>query len=120
MDKGVEGFVLTAHRLIHVSRRGPRRRAIAALLLLTREPGQATIGNPESVRRNLVGALRLLRDNRTLPALMCLAAITEVFGFTHESVLPVFARDDLGIGPVGLGAMSASDRAAASSACSCF
>jgi hypothetical protein len=38
---------------------------------------------------------------------MGLAAITEVFGWTHQSLLPVFARDILGIGAVGLGVMGA-------------
>ena len=79
----------------------------AALLILTREPGQAAIRVPESVGRNLLGSFRLVRDNRTLLILMCLAAITEVFGFTHQSLLPVLARDVLGTGAVGLGVMSA-------------
>ena len=38
---------------------------------------------------------------------MILAAITEIFGFTHQSLLPVFAKDELGVGSVGLGIMSA-------------
>jgi len=79
----------------------------AGVLVLTRHSGQAAIRVPESVGRNLVGSFRLLRDNRTLLILMGLAAITEVFGWTHQSLLPVFARDILGIGAVGLGVMGA-------------
>ncbi len=79
----------------------------ATVLLLTRHQGQSAIEKPESVGRNLLGALRLLRDNRTLLILMFLAASTEVFGFTHQSLLPVLARDELGVGSVGLGVMSA-------------
>jgi MFS family permease len=79
----------------------------SALLLLTRDPGQAAVREIESVGRNLIGSFKLLRDNRTLLILMCLAAITEVFGFTHQSLLPVFARDVLGMGAVGLGVLSA-------------
>ena len=79
----------------------------AAILVLATEAGQAAVRKPESVVRTLLGSFRLLRDNRTLLILMCLAAITEVFGFTHQSLLPVFARDVLGIGAIGLGVMSA-------------
>ena len=38
---------------------------------------------------------------------MVLASITEVFGFTHMTLLPVFAKEVLGVGPVGLGFMTA-------------
>jgi hypothetical protein len=38
---------------------------------------------------------------------MCLSSVIEVFGFTHMTLLPVFAKDILGVGPVGLGYLSA-------------
>ena len=38
---------------------------------------------------------------------MMLASITEVFGFTHMTLLPVFAKEVLGVGSVGLGFMTA-------------
>ena len=59
------------------------------------------------VFENLVGWVRLIRQNRVLLALMYLAAVTEIFGFTHQSAMPVFAREVLGVGSVGLGVMSA-------------
>lgn len=78
----------------------------AAMLLRTRDAGQAAVRTSESVIQNLVACLRIIRDNRALLTLMLLAAITEILGFTHESLLPVFA-DELGVGSVGLGLMSA-------------
>ena len=78
----------------------------AAMLLRTRDAGQAAVRTAESVIQNLVACLRIIRENRALLTLMLLAAITEIFGFTHESLLPVFA-DELGVGSVGLGLMSA-------------
>ena len=57
--------------------------------------------------RSLLGYIRLVRQNRTLMTLMLLAAATEIFGFSHMSLLPVFARDILGVGAVGLGIMTA-------------
>ena len=79
----------------------------AVILLWTREAGQAAVRTPQSVMQNLLGYVGLLRDNRVLLTLMVLAAVTEVFGFTHQSLLPVFARDELGVGSLGLGFMSA-------------
>lgn len=78
----------------------------AAMLLRTRDAGQAAVRTSESVVQNFVACLKIIRDNRALLTLMLLAAITEILGFTHESLLPVFA-DELGVGSVGLGLMSA-------------
>ncbi len=75
------------------------------VLLMTREPGQLALTQRQSVLRNLAGYVEQLRHNRTLLILMFLAAFTEVFGFTHQTVLPVFARDVLDVGSIGLGLM---------------
>ena len=61
----------------------------------------------QSVVRNLVDYVRIMRQNRILVTLMILAGVTELFGFTHMSLLPVIAKDVLGLGPVGLGVMTA-------------
>ena len=63
-------------------------------------------GQRESVSRNLFQYVRMMRHNRTLVALMSLAAVMELFGFTHMSLLPVLAKDVLGLGPVGLGVLT--------------
>ena len=81
--------------------------ASAAVLLATRHEGQAALTHREPVLQNLRGYVRLIRQNRTLLILMFLAATTEIFGFTHGTLLPVLARDVLGVGSVGLGFMSA-------------
>ena len=79
--------------------------AASVILLATREVGQAALTRRESVLQNLRGYIHLIRTNRTLLILMFLASTTEIFGFTHHSLLPVFARDALGVGPLGLGIM---------------
>ena len=79
----------------------------AALMLTVRSAGQAAPVNRQPVLKNLAGYVQILRENRILRAMMFMTAITEVFGFTHQSVLPVFARDVLGVGAAGLGVMSA-------------
>ncbi len=77
------------------------------VLMWTREPGQAAVRTTQSVIQNLIGYAQILRTNRILLTLMVLAGVTEIFGFTHQSLLPVFAKDILGVGAVGLGVMSA-------------
>jgi hypothetical protein len=82
--------------------------ALSALMLLaTRDVGQAALTQRESVLTNLTEYVRILRQNRTLRFLLFLTAATEIFGFSHQTVLPVFARDVLGVGAVGLGVMTA-------------
>ena len=75
----------------------------AAMLLRTREAGQAAARTSGTVAENLAASFGIIRANGTLFTLMLLAAVTEIFGFTHESLLPVFAKDVLGVGAVGLG-----------------
>ena len=76
-------------------------------LMWTRESGQAAARTTQSVVQNLVGYVEILRTNRILLTLMILAGVTEILGFTHQSLLPVFAKDVLGVGAFGLGIMSA-------------
>ena len=85
--------------------------AAVAVLLATRDPGQAGTLQRESVVRNLVGYVEILRYNRTLMILMILTATTEILGFTHMTLLPVFAKDVLGVGALGLGFMTAARQA---------
>ena len=79
----------------------------ATLMLTMRSAGQAAPAKRESVLQNLAGYAQVLRQNHILRSMMFMTAITEVFGFTHQSVLPVFARDVLEVGATGFGLMSA-------------
>ncbi len=72
------------------------------LLVIGRSVG-AVQPQREPVLRNLVGYIRFLKENRVVMVLMCLTSITEVLGFTHMTLLPVFAKDVLHVGPAGLG-----------------
>ena len=79
----------------------------AAVLLVIGRSARTAQPQREPVLQNLAGYIRFLSQNRTLLVLMCLASITEVFGFTHMTLLPVFAKEVLGVGPVGLGYLTA-------------
>ena len=81
---------------------------LSALATLTiRDPGRSIRPAAASVLQNLAGYVRLLRNYRLLLVLMLLTAATEILGFTHMTLLPVFAKEVLHVGPTGLGVMTA-------------
>ncbi|MEO2004865.1 MAG: MFS transporter [Candidatus Poribacteria bacterium] len=53
-----------------------------------------------------IGALVALTSRPTVRALLLIAFVVEIFGFAFGSVMPVMARDALGVGARGLGALS--------------
>ena len=80
--------------------------SVVSLLPISTQRG-VPVGQRPSVTRNLADYVGIMRTNRILVTLMGLAALTEIFGFTHMSLLPVIAKDVLGLGPIGLGVMTA-------------
>ncbi|MYC34666.1 MAG: MFS transporter [Chloroflexi bacterium] len=83
----------------------------AAATLAIANPGRSLCTSAESVLQNLVGYARLMREHRLMIVLMALTATTEVLGFTHMTLLPVFAKEVLHVGPTGLGVMTAGRQA---------
>ena len=82
--------------------------ASGGFALFIRTPSAAArAGPPQPVVRVLAGYLGIMRRNRTLVTLMALAGVTEMFGFTHMSLLPVIAKEVLGLGALGLGLLTA-------------
>ena len=79
----------------------------ALATLAIRDPGRSIRPAASSVLQNLTGYVRLLGNYRLLLALMVLTALTEILGFTHMTLLPVFAKEVLHVGPAGLGVMTA-------------
>jgi MFS family permease len=61
----------------------------------------------DSAWRSVVDFLGVVRHHRVLPLLIGLTAAGEALGFSHQALLPSLARDVLGVGPTGLGAMTA-------------
>ena len=83
----------------------------AGATLAIANPGRSLRTSAESVLHNLTGYARLMREHRLMIVLMALTATTEVLGFTHMTLLPVFAKDVLRVGPTGLGVMTAGRQA---------
>ena len=83
----------------------------AAATMAISNPGRSMRPTAASVLQSLAGYVRLLRNYRLLLVIMILTAATEVLGFTHITLLPVFAKEVLHVGPTGLGIMTAGRQA---------
>ena len=105
---------LTAGALIDLAGPGWQFVAVACCYLSSvlatlaiANPGRAARASVQSVLSNLTGYIGLVRQYPTLLVLMVLTAVTEVFGFTHMTLLPVFAKEVVHVGATGLGIMTA-------------
>ena len=83
----------------------------AMATLAIANPGRSVRAASETVLQNLAGYITLVRNQRLILVLMFLTATTEVLGFTHMTLLPVFAKEVLQVGPTGLGVMTAGRQA---------
>jgi hypothetical protein len=79
----------------------------AAALVAASSPARAKPAAPDSLWRSVVGFATAMRTERSLLVLMMLTAGAEILGFSHQALLPSLARDVLGAGPEGLGALNA-------------
>jgi len=73
--------------------------------------------NMDSISRSLwhhfAEVLKIIRNNRVVSTLSIMAIICEIFGFSFLALLPIFARDVLKVGPLGLGWLTTSQSAGA-------
>src|SRR5688572_29788582 len=75
------------------------------VLFWIRVPAREREGPPTSFGADLLEGLRFVASRRPLVLLLLLTAVTSVFGRSFGQLMPVFARDVLGVGPDGLGLM---------------
>jgi len=57
--------------------------------------------------RNIVEGIQIVRNNRIILSLLILTASCEMFGFSFPVLVPVFARDILSVGAIGMGMINA-------------
>lgn len=77
---------------------------IAALLALWARialPAQSTVH--EGVLQSLIAGLKYIRSEPTLRAVMLVTIITNFFGFSYASMVPVIGRDSLSLSPGQVG-----------------
>ena len=79
----------------------------AFALYYLRQAGQAAPMEREPMLDNILNYFRALRDNRVMLSLMISTAAAETFGFSHQVMLPILAQEVLGVGPAGLGLLTA-------------
>jgi MFS family permease len=78
--------------------------ALLKLMPLTRRP-RAVASEP--MFRYLGDALHAIRSSQALLGVLAISALMNVLVFPYQQLLPVFARDELNVDAVGLGALSA-------------
>ena len=86
----------------------------AALLLVGLVLATLPLSSPAEFGRveaslwsNLMDGFRFVRGDRTVSVLLLLAAVPAIFLLNYMALLPLFARDILGIGAGGLGLLTA-------------
>ena len=72
-----------------------------------REAGAAAPLVREPILENLLNYFRALKNNRAMLSLIISTAGAEVLGFSHQVMLPILAREVLGVGALGLGLLTA-------------
>lgn len=81
--------------------------ALGTLTTLTRHPIPRTNMRPTARPWTLIGhGLRYVRHNQTILAVLLITLVMNFWIFPYVTLLPVFARDVLHQGPVGLGMLS--------------
>ncbi len=77
---------------------------IVCLGLMRARPAAASGEKQESPLESVRGGFNFIRDNTAILGLMAMDTCVQFFG-AYRSMMPVFARDILAVGPAGLGAL---------------
>ena len=83
--------------------------AIVAAYLAMRLPATPPRETRHSMWHETIEALRYVRSNRTLRAIISLVTVVSLFGWPYSVLLPVFARDVLCVGVKGYGFLMAAN-----------
>ena len=78
-----------------------------AIMFRLRHAGSAAPVSREPIFENLVNYFRALKNNRVMLSLIISTAGAEILGFSHQVMLPILAREVLGVGAFGLGLLTA-------------
>lgn len=77
--------------------------AVAIALVAMRIPARALSANRTSLKASLIDNVRYIRRERFILAAIGVIVIVNLFVVPYQTLLPVFARDILQAGPMGLG-----------------
>ena len=76
------------------------------ILLNVRTPGEFRGDQSDSFIDSMTNYFKLLKNNSILITLMILVSMSEIFGFTHMTLVPIFSKDVLYLGAFGLGVLT--------------
>ena len=76
------------------------------ILLNVRTPGEFRGDQSDSFIDSMTNYFKLLKNHSILITLMILVSMSEIFGFTHMTLVPVFSKDVLYLGAFGLGVLT--------------
>ncbi len=79
---------------------------VATMVWMTRIPPMARASREVSVFRNLTEGATYIWHHPTLRSQMTLALVPVVIAMPYASLMPIFAKDVLGVGPEGFGLLS--------------
>ncbi len=87
---------------------------VAILLLLRISPvSKVSTAVIQSIWRSLAQGFNYVRTKQAMIAVLAVTVVMNAFFFPYIQLLPIFARDVLGVGPKGLGVLAASPPAGA-------
>ena len=77
------------------------------VMLRLRHAGSSAPVNREPILENLLNYFQALKENRVMLCLIISTAGAEVLGFSHQVMLPILAKEVLGVGAFQLGMLTA-------------
>ncbi len=72
-------------------------------LFVVRPIADEKLRRPNTELEPQAGVIRFIRNNSAIQSLLVLAIVPMVFGFPYTTLMPLFARDLLNVGPAGFG-----------------
>ncbi len=82
---------------------------LGGLMVVMVKGDYRSLGNLEPFWRSAVEGLRYAWGSAPIRSLLLMSVLMEMFGFSFLVMLPVMARDVLGVGAIGLGYLSAAN-----------
>ncbi|GAX90008.1 MFS transporter [Effusibacillus lacus] len=79
--------------------------AVLLSLMVIRPESDRDVAAKSKGKANIYEAIAYVKQNPSVQSLLILAIVPMVFGFPYTSMMPVFARDLMQLGPEGFGAL---------------
>lgn len=106
----VGGFLYETFGLEGTLMLGAVLHALAAIILIRVDYASAPASDYRpSLIRNMVDGVRFIRSNRVVMATLVITVVLNLFGFSFMSMVPVIAKEDLGLSPFPTGVLMSAE-----------